>query len=206
MVNESFDLRALAGLNYGSVQVVAVRANTRPTNSGRSMAQLLLDGRVIATQLDPSYQIVLIPQSAVVLDQTGRYLQLSLSGSVFVDSIDVEIRSIGPSPIGQNVEINVFRSVVGNDRIDLTQLVDLSRLRGLRIQEVYVTATARYGSAAVNLLANGLNLGALQFTSGLSQRQGMFLNNSPMIGNGADSLVLYTSGDMTVEHVTLVVR
>ena len=47
---------------------------------------------------------------------------------------------------------------------------------------------------------------SLQFTSGLSQRQGMFLNNSPMIGNGADILELYTSGDMTVEHVTLVVR
>jgi hypothetical protein len=207
VVNESIDLRAFAGLgyNYAGSQVLSVRANIRPSGY-RTLAQLMIDGRIVATQMDPSYQISLYPQSPLVLDQTGRDLRLVLSGSLFVDSIDVEVRS-GINNPGGNIDIPVYRSVIGNDRIDLTTLVNLSRYRGLRIQQVIVTGSTRYGSAVASLMINGLNSGSLQFMSGAySQRQSILLPNSSMIGNGADSLVLYTSGDMTVEQVTLVVR
>ncbi len=207
VVNETIDLRAYAGLgyNYSGAEIVSVRANVR-SSGYRTIAQLQVDGRIVATQMDASNNIVLYPQSRVLLDQSARNVMLVLSGSVYVDTIDIEVRGGGYQQPGGNVDIPVYRSVFGNDRIDLTSLVDLSRYRGLRIQQVIVTATARYGSAAVSLLINGFNAGNLQFTGGYSQRQDLWLSGQPMIGSGADSLVLYTSGDMTVENVTLVVR
>jgi hypothetical protein len=206
VVNENLDIRAYAGLgyNYQGAEIISVRANVRPSGY-RTVAQLMVDGRIVATQMDPGYQIVLYPQTRVLLDQSARSVSLSLSGSLWVDNIDVEVRNLGYNP-GGNVEIPVYRSVFGNDRIDLGSLVDLYRYQGLRIQQVAVTATARYGSAAVSLLVNGFNAGNLQFTGGYSQRQNLWLSGQPVIGNGADSLVLYTSGDMTVEHVTLILR
>jgi hypothetical protein len=155
-----------------------------------------------------SFEIDLYPQSPVVLDQTGSDLRLSINGNVYIDSIDIEVQSGNYSNIpGGQIDIPVYRSVYGNDRIDLTSLVDLSRYRGLRIQQVVVTGTVQYGSAALSLMINGLNAGNLQFTGGgYSQRQTLWLGNSPMIGNGADSLVLYTSGDMSVEQVSLILR
>jgi hypothetical protein len=155
-----------------------------------------------------SFEIDLYPQSPVVLDETGSDLRLSINGNVYIDSIDIEVQSgsYGNIPGGQ-IDIPVYRSVYGNDRIDLTSLVDLSRYRGLRIQQVVVTGTVQYGSAALSLMINGLSAGNLQFTGGgYSQRQTLWLGNSPMIGNGADSLVLYTSGDMSVEQVSLILR
>jgi hypothetical protein len=202
-------LRAYSGLgyNYSGAQVVSVRANLR-TTAYQTVAQLLLDGRVVATQMGASFEIDLYPQSPVVLDQTGSDLRLSINGNVYIDSIDIEVQSGNYSNIpGGQIDFPVYRSVYGNDRIDLTNLVDLSRYRGLRIQQVVVTGTVQYGSAALSLMINGLNAGNLQFTGGgYSQRQTLWLGNSPMIGNGADSLVLYTSGDMSVEQVSLILR
>lgn len=205
-MNEQIDLRAYAGLgyNYQGAEIVSVRASVRP--SFRTVAQLVIDGRIVATQFEPGYDITLFPNSRIILDQTARSVMLTLSGNLWVDSIDIEVRSSGYNNPGGNIEIPVYRSVFGNDLIDLGALVDLYRYRGLRIQQVIVTASARYGSAAASLVINGFNAGNVQFTGGFSQRQTLWLSGQPMIGSGADSLMLYTSGDMSVEHVTLVVR
>ncbi len=95
MYNENIDLRLHANLNYGyrGAQILSVRAITRPNHSGyQDLAQLVVDGYVVATQYDPSYSITLFPQRNVVLDQNARDVRLVLSGSIFVDSIDVEVR------------------------------------------------------------------------------------------------------------------
>ena len=213
--NQSIDLRLHAGINYGyqGWTITSVRANTRPNSPAQTVAQLVVDGRIWASQVNPGYQIYLVPQSTLILDQNARNVSLQISGGTYIDSIEVELRRGGggynpPSNpgYGQNIDISVYRSVYGNDRIDLTQYVDLYRYRGYRVEQVIVTATSRYGSSFVNLMINGNSQGQLSFNSSYSQRQSLWLSGQPVIGQGADSIVLYTSGDMTVETVTLVVR
>lgn len=210
--NETLPLRRLAGIGqeYSGWEVVAVRANVRPSYQGRAMAQLISDGRVIATQMNADYQINLIPQYQLVLGNNASSLQLGINGGLYIDSIEIELRRGGgynpPPPYGQNIEINIYRSVMGNDRIDLTHYIDLQRYRGRVVEQVLVTATARYNSSFISLLINGFNMGQAQFSGGYSQIATFRMNQHLVIGQGADSLVLYTQGDMSVEHVTIVIR
>ncbi|MEQ1724058.1 MAG: hypothetical protein ABL930_12855 [Pseudobdellovibrio sp.] len=213
--NETLPLRALAGIGrqYDGWEVVSVRANTRPNSPYRTEVSLLSDGRVVASQVNPGYQINLVPQVRTVLDDRSN-LKLNIGGETYIEDIMIEIRYNGggynPPPTnpgyGQNIDINVYRSVYGNDRIDLTQYIDLSRYRGYTIQSVIVTATSRYNTSFVSLLINGNNMGQIAFNSSYSQQGTIYLNRPAVIGQGADSLVLYTQGDMTIERVTIVVR
>lgn len=94
--NEQIDLRAGAGLYdsyyYGS-RIVSVRANTSPNSPSQTVAQLLMDGRAYATQVNPGYQIVLYPQASFYLDRNVRSVALSISGGTYINTIDVEISS-----------------------------------------------------------------------------------------------------------------
>lgn len=214
--NEQIDLRYLAGLNtgyYSGSEIVAVRANLRPNSPGTTVAQLLVDGRIQAQQVNPGYQLSLYPNSgSVVLDRNARDVRLTFSGGTYIDEIQIDVRSNGgynppPNPgYGRNIDLNVYRSMRGNDRLDIGSLVNLSAYRGYRIQQVIVTGRATYQTSFVNLLINSFNAGQIQLVSGYSQSQSIYLSNQPMIGQGADSIVLYTSGDMTIERVTLVIR
>lgn len=212
--NETLALRQLGGIGqqYQGYEVTAVRVNLRPTYNTQTMLQLVSDGQVVATQYSSGYQADLYPQRLLVLDQTARTLQLAINGNVFVDSVDIELRrgSGGyyppPPGYGQNIEINVYRSVYGNDRIDLTPHIDMIRYRGRVIEQVLVRASSRYNMGLISLLINGFNMGQAQFSGGLTQVATYRLNQPMMIGQGADSLVLYTQGDLTVEGVTIVLR
>lgn len=214
IVNETLPLRQLAGIGnrYDGWEVVSVRARTQTTNAGRTVAQLVSDGRVVATQINPGFQIDLRPQYRLILGQSAGTLQLGIGGGTFIDTIEIELRRDGggynppPPPYGQNIEINVYRTVMGNDRIDLTQYIDLQRYRGRVVEQVLVTATARYNSSFINLLINGFNMGQAHFSGGYPQIATFRMNQHLVIGQGADSLVLYTQGDMSVEHVTIVIR
>lgn len=214
VMNENISLRDMAGIGrqYSGWEVVSVRANVRPNNPGRTVAQLVSDGQVVATQINPGYQINLVPSFRLVLSDYSYNLVLAIGGGTYIDDIQIELRRSGgggynPNPgYDQNIEISIYRSVYGNDRIDLTQYVDLYRYRGFSIRSVIVTATARYNTGFVSLLVNGLDMGRTQFSGGYSQSSSIFLNRQVIIGQGADSLVLYTQGDMTIERVTLVVR
>lgn len=213
IVNETLPLRHLAGIGsrYDGWEVVSVRARTQTTNPGRTVAQLVSDGRVVATQINPGFQIDLRPQYRLILGQSAGNLQLGIGGGTFIDTIEIELRRNGggfnpPPPYGQNIEINVYRSVSGNDRIDLTHYIDLQRYRGRVVEQVLVTATARYSSSFMNLLINGFDMGRAQFSGGYSQIATFWVNQHLVIGQGADSLVLYTQGDMNVDRVTIVIR
>lgn len=214
IVNETLPLRQLAGIGrqYIGWEVVSVRARTQPTNPGRTVAQLVSDGRVVATQINPGYQIDLVPQYRLILGESGNSLQLGIGGGTFIDTIEIELRRDGggynppPPGYGQNIEININRSVFGNDRIDLTQYIDLYRYSGRVIEQVLVTATARYNTGFIDLLINSFNIGQARFSGGYPQIATFFINQQMVIGQGADSIVLYTQGDMNVEHVTLVIR
>lgn len=212
LINETLPLNNLAGIGYAykGWEVVSVRATVRP-NQGRAMAQLISDGRVVATQMDAVYEINLVPQFRLFLGDRNNNLQLGINGGLFIESIEIELRrddgSYNPfPPNSQNIEINVYRSVFGNDRIDLTQYIDLQRYRGRVVEQILVTATARYNSGFINLLINSFDIGRAHYSGGYPQIATFWINRQLIIGQGADSIVLYTQGDMTVEHVTIVVR
>lgn len=214
VTNERLHLRALGNIGgqYRGWEVVAVRANTRAIYSGRTIANLISDGRIVATQYDANYSIYLVPQYRLVLDEPARTMQLEINGGVYVDNIEVELRKGGynppppPPPVGQNIEINVYRSVYGSDRVDLTHFIDTYRYRGHRIEQVIITANARYGTGIIGLLMNGYSVGQGQFSGGYSQMVTYRPYNNSIIGQGAENIVLNTQGDMTIEHVTLVLR
>jgi|GEM_PF-7083847 len=107
---------------------------------------------------------------------------------------------------GQNIEINIYRSVYGNDRIDLDHYVDLLRYRGYVIDRVMVTASTRYSTGLISLLVNGFHVGQARFNGGYSQIATYYMNQHLVIGHGTNNLVLHTQGDMTIEHVTIVLR
>lgn len=217
VMNERLPLRQLGGIGrqYSGWEVVSVRVNTRPTNSGQTLMQLVSDGRIVASQYEMGYQTLLYPQYRLVLDQTANTLQLVIGGMPFIDNVEVELRQNGgynpppppqPPPYGQNIEINLYRSVFGNDRLDLTQFIDMQRYRGRVIEQVMLTANARYGVGFIGLLVNGYNFGQAQINSGYSQNVTYRLNQPMVIGQGPSSVMLQTQGDMMIEHVTIVVR
>ncbi|MEK6628844.1 MAG: hypothetical protein AABY53_09475 [Bdellovibrionota bacterium] len=106
----------------------------------------------------------------------------------------------------QNIEINIYRSVYGNDRIDLAQYINLQQYRGRMIEQVRVTASSRYNVGLVTLVINGRNLGQAQFNSGYSQTASYRLNNQYLVIDWNTDLNLYTQGDLTIEHITITVR
>ncbi len=200
-----------AGLNYAyqGWAITSVRAQTRPTYAGQTVAQLLVDGRVVASQVNPGYLISLVPQTTYVLDQNARQVLLSIRGGTYVDSIEIELRRGYNSypPGARTIDISVWRPVYGYDRIDLSQYFDMWSYRGYRIEQVVVTARARYGNSYVNLMIDGRNMGQFQFFSEFSQSQTIRLNPPQLIGHGGSGfIVLNTSGEMTIESVTLIVR
>lgn len=113
-----------------------------------------------------------------------------------------------PNPPGygrQQVNINVYQQLYGNDRLDLTTYFNLSRYRGWAIEQVIIEGRANgYGSAALNLIINGNNYGQARYSGGYSQSQSIWLSRRPVIGMGADSIMLYSSGQLNVERVILI--
>ena len=229
VTNERLDLRALAGLDswYRGWEVVNVQVNLRGNRVGRNVVQLMADGRIIATEVSQGYQVNLTPQNRAILGTTIRSLHLLVNGSVYVDSIQVDLSNSQGSPQlplphepppypgnpgypgqpgygQQRVDINIYRNLYGNDRIDLSQFIDLGRYQGMAIEQVIVQGSAGYNSSFLNVIVNGNNMGQAAFTGNYSQQQSIWLSRRPVIGQGAESVVLYSSGQMTVERVTLV--
>lgn len=221
------------GSAYSGSEVVAVRAYAHADQSGRAAnIQLVADGRIVGQQTTAGY-INIIPNQQLILGSSVRSLQLVVSGSLIIDQIQIEISRSGggypqptppppppqyppqqpyppyppyppQQPSQQRVDVNVYRSMVGNDRLDIGQYVNLSQYRGYAVTQVVISGSAQYQTSFVSLLVNSFNQGQVQFNGGYSQQQSIFLNQRPVIGQGADSLVLYTQGNMTIEHVTLI--
>lgn len=212
--NERLPLRQLAGLNsrYNGWEVVSVRAQTRPNSPSTTIAQLVSGGRIVAEQRNPGYQLFLAPQFQLILGVTANDLQLMISGSTIIDVLEIEVVSPGgghggyePNPYPQNdrIDINIYRSTYGNDRIDLTSYIDMYQYRGMRIESVEIRARAEYNVAIAELMINSFRLGTVQFSGGYAQAQSIFLSQRPIIGQGADSIILNTRGNMTIESVVL---
>ena len=212
--NESLALRQLAGLgqHYQGWSVTSVRARTTPNSSTRTVVQLLADQRVVAQQVNPGYQINLYPQYEVILGSTAQRLQLFISGSTYIDTLEIDVVRDGnggggypgnPGYPNQTIQLNIQASLGQQGFIDLNNYINQNQYRGRRIDRIEVTARAQGNVALVDVVA-GYSLGTLQFSNGYSQTQAVFANQGAVIGQ--QQLYLSTRGYMIIETVRIYLR
>lgn len=90
--NETYQLSYWANLNtqYYGWEVSAVRAATRPNSPYQTVVQLITaSNQVLATQINPGYQIALFPNYQVFAGYQDLFL--TVQGSTYIDSIEVEL-------------------------------------------------------------------------------------------------------------------
>lgn len=91
--NQTLDLRALFGLynQYQGYRVVSVSASTTPNSPAVTIANLLVNGYVMASERNPGYEIYLAPDERVRLDNSGTRVQLGIQGSTYIQEIQIEL-------------------------------------------------------------------------------------------------------------------
>lgn len=91
--NQSIDLKTLAGLDsrYAGYRIVSVSAKTTPTDQFRTVAQLVVDGRIFASQVNPGHEINLVPQQSVMLSRYGNRVELAITGGTYIEEIRIEL-------------------------------------------------------------------------------------------------------------------
>jgi hypothetical protein len=112
-------------------------------------------------------------------------------------------RPYPPQNPGYSVPVYVNRRMYGNDRLDLTQYLDLYQYRGYRLVAIDFIASAAYNTALVDVLINGFQTGPTTNLNPYNQSYRVYPNGTPYIGQGADSIVFYTRGDSFIQQVTL---
>lgn len=91
--NQNLDLRALFNLNnnYTGYRVVSVSASTTPNSPAVTIANLIVNGYVMASERNPGYEIYLAPQERVRLDNVGTRVSLGIQGSTYIQELQIEL-------------------------------------------------------------------------------------------------------------------
>lgn len=210
--NETLPLRQLAGIgeNYRGYVVHSVVVETR-RGLGQAELSLLADGREEDRAYASQGIIELVPRYATVIGQDIRSLQLAVRGSVNIDSITVNLieesrggRPGRPGRPDRNMEVplNVYRRMLGNDRLDLAPYIDTYRLRGYRITEILIDATPVYNTALLDVLVGGFGQSRTLQLDRYGARQSVFPQNA-VLGQGGENIMLISRGDLEVRGVTL---
>jgi len=102
-----------------------------------------------------------------------------------------------------SVPVYVNRQMAPNDRVDIGQYINLYQYQGYRLVAVDVAAYANYNTALVNVIINGFQAGPTMNVGPYAQTYRAIPNGPLYIGQGADSIVLYTQGELVVQQVVL---
>jgi len=91
--NQTLDLRALFNLynQYTGYRVVSVSASTTPNSPAVTIANLIVNGYVMASERNPGYEIYLAPQERVRLDNSGTRVSLGIQGSTYIQELQIEL-------------------------------------------------------------------------------------------------------------------
>jgi hypothetical protein len=91
--NQSLDLRRLFNLdsNYTGYRVVSVSASTTPNSPAVTIASLVVNGFVMASERNPGYEVYLAPQERVRLDNVGTRVTLDIFGSTYIQELQIEL-------------------------------------------------------------------------------------------------------------------
>ena len=92
VTNENLDLRRYLPLDrYQGYRLVSIKASTTPNSPGKTVAQILSNGQVLASQTNPGYLIYLTPNYRIQLDRFNQVV-LAIFGSTYISEIQVELR------------------------------------------------------------------------------------------------------------------
>lgn len=207
--NETLALRQLAGIgeNYRGYTVESVIVEVRRSGP-QAEVSLLSDGREEDTAYSPQGPVQLRPRYRAVIGEDIRTLQLAVRGNAQIESITINLidndRIGRPDRPGRGLDVPLYvsRRLYGNDRLDLTQYIDMYRYRGYRVLEIVIEATPVYNTALIDVIINGFNQGPSLQVDRYNSRQTVRPQNA-VLGQGADSIVLYTRGDLDIRAVTL---
>jgi hypothetical protein len=92
--NEVLRLRQLAniGVQFDNAEVISVVGRTRPMGPYATQVYLMSEGNSYAEQFNPEYQLRLLPNYRLFLAR-GTNLQLDVRGSLFVDDLQITVRT-----------------------------------------------------------------------------------------------------------------
>lgn len=112
---------------------------------------------------------------------------------------------VAPAPGYGTIQVPVYvnRYFVGNDRLDLAQYINLAQYRGLRLVAIDFTAQAQFNTALIDVVVNGFQVAPTTNLNGFMNPFRVFPNQHLVIGYGADSIVLYTRGNLNIQNVVL---
>ncbi len=206
--DELLHLRILGniGREFSGWDVLSIRARTRSTSPDRTTAQLVVDGNVVAEEINPGRSIDLIPNQNVVLGVNSESLDLLIAGETFVESVQVELRRGDFYPGNYEVSVPLNIPVVGQSNIDLNPYLDALRNQGQVVDHVVITANNRQAEfSSVSLLLNEQEIGRVFYDNGLSQ-ESLWFEDGFLVGNDQDSLVLSVNGDMMIDNIVFVLK
>lgn len=102
-----------------------------------------------------------------------------------------------------SVPVYVDRYMYSNDRIDIGQHINLYQYQGYRLVAVDFTANAQYNTALIDVLINGFQVAPTINLNSYPNNFRIFPNQNTYIGYGADSIVIYGSGNLYIRNVFL---
>lgn len=209
IMSENLPLLQLAGIDRRydgyTVQSITVYAGG---SAPRSEVALIINGQRDASAISPRGPVTLTPFYRAVLGQV-RDIQLAVNGGVDVDSVVITLQAReggggggGWGPREITVPLAVSRRMLGNDRLELTQYIDLNQYRGMRLTAIEVEANALYQVAMIDLLVNNYAQGPSLQVGNFGQRYVMATPDI-VLGQGPLSIALGTRGDLDIRGVTL---
>lgn len=102
-----------------------------------------------------------------------------------------------------SVPVYVDGFYYGYNAIDLGRYINLYQYRGYRLVAIDFTASSAYNTALVDVLVNGFQIAPTINLNQYPNNFRTFPNQYLVIGQGADSIVLSTRGDMQLRNVFL---
>lgn len=214
--NESIPLREIAelGYMYNGWQIISVRANTQVVDQHRTTVELVQNGIVRATQVNPGTQIVLYPNS-LVIDANTQSLELRIGGYTHIESLTIELRNTYGSNIdadwgyAQYVDIDLHVDAYTNSFVNLNDFLDLSMFHGRILERVNVIAEIPEQAAPgtvtnVHLLTASQSLGHATFTSYSPEQLPIWTDyNRWVLGQNVLDLALYSDNAIRMDRVIL---
>ncbi len=102
-----------------------------------------------------------------------------------------------------SVPVYLDRRMSFNDQIDISQYVNLNQYRGYRLAAIDFTANSLYGSALIDILVNSFQISPTVNLNPYPNNFRIIPNQNMYIGYGADSIVIYSRGDLYIRNMYL---
>lgn len=205
-VNSRIQLRQLLGIdnrfNGYSIESVVVDVHGSTTNT---RMDLLINNQIQESAYTPVGRMTFHSLNPIVFGngvRDAQTLDIGIAGLSDIDAITLNMIRPGTSPVQIVVPLNVFKRMYGNDRIDLSQYLDLNKYRGMRVVSMDIAGRANAGNALLNIVIG--NRSTVQGIA-MSETQQAFTVNlqDVVIGQAEDFISLLNNGDLNIDTVTL---